>query len=811
MGSLAELAPKKSEPSRPTVALASAPEGLTSEQAAARLREVGPNAVAESAPRAVRTLLRKFWGLIPWMLESAIVLDLILGRWVEAAVITLLLVVNSLVGFMQERRAAMALALLRGRLTIDARVRRDGRWGILSAAQIVPGDVVRLRAGDIVPADMRLAEGRVLLDQSVLTGESLPVDHEAGSTAYSGSLVRRGEATGEVTATGVRTYFGKTTELTRVAEAPPRLERVIVEIAKYIAAFDVILALAVFAVAWLRSGSVFDVLPFVLMLLVASIPHVLPTMFIMTAALGSRALADRGILVTRLAAIEDAASMDVLLLDKTGTLTENHLAVRELAPRTPATSDDLLRLAVLACEEATQDPLDLAILEAARARGLPAALPARVAFVPFDPAIKRSEASVLENGVVVRIVKGEPATVAKLAGDSTPELAAEVARLSADGSRVLVVAKGSDVSLRVVGLVALGDPIRSDSAALIGALKARGVRVLLVTGDGEATARAVAARAGIEGTVAPMGTIHEGFDAASVMPFSIFAGVFPEDKFLLVQALQKAGHVVGMTGDGVNDAPALRQADVGIAVANATDVAKAAASLILTTPGLAGIEAAVDGSRRIYQRMKTFVLTMNTRKIGIPLFLALGVLAVGTFVLSPLLIVLLMLVMDVATMSVSMDQASPSELPDRWDIRPLMWTALGFATLLLALSALVFWLGTIFWGMGVGETQTLLFAWLLFAGSQAVLYVTRTRGFFWTKPHPGRSLHIATLVVILLVSFMAARGWLTAAIPLARVGAMLLLAMVYLVLADLLKVALGWVASRRGDRLPLRRQRLAAP
>lgn len=768
------------------------PRGLTSREAAGRLQQYGSNTVAEVRRGTAAMLASKFWGLIPWMLEVAIVLDLALGRYAETAVIAALLVFNALMGFNQERRATAALALLRQRLTVNARVYRDSSWQTLSASELVPGDLVRLRVGDIVPADIRLTEGNILADQAVLTGESLPVELDSLKTAYSGSFVRRGEATGEVTATGTRTYFGKTSEFIRIAEAPPRLERLIVAIAKYLAAVDVLLAAVVLVTAALMGSSLVDVVPFVFMLLVISIPHILPTMFIVSAALGSRALAEKGVLVTRLSAIEDAASMDVLCLDKTGTLTENRLSVRETVPLVDGrTSDDVLRLAALASDAATQDPIDLAILQAAGERGVLGNLPVRVSFTPFDPSTKRSEVAVRKNDQTIRVVKGEPATVAGLAGASWVGLAPHVARLSAEGSRVLAVATGMDSDLHLMGLIALADPVRSDSAALVEQLRDRGVRVLLVTGDGEATARAVAAKVGMPEDVAPAGIVKEDLDPDAALRFSIFARVLPEDKFHLVQALQRAGHVVGMTGDGVNDAPALKQADVGIAVANATDVARAAASLVLTRPGLGEVVTAIDGSRRIYQRMKTFVLTMNARKIGIPLFLSLGVVLFGAFVVNPLLMILLMLIADIATMSVSMDEATPSRLPDRWDVRPLMMAALGIATVLLLMSGVVFWGGTHVLHLDMTETQTLVFVWLVFAGSQAVLYLTRVRGFFWTKPYPGRALNMVTLIVIGVTAIMATQGWLMAPIPVSLVGAMLLLAIVFLVAADLLKVMQG--------------------
>jgi H+-transporting ATPase len=784
------MVPSKAAPASVILKLSVASEGLTSREAADRLEKYGLNAIPEAHPQIMLILLGKFWGLVPWMLELAVILDLVLARWVEAAVIGALLVVNALMGFAQEKRAKGALALLRQRLTINARVRRDDRWQVLPAEEIVPDDVVHLRVGDIVPADIRVTEGDASVDQSQLTGESLPVEHRAGSTVYAGSLVRRGEATGVVSATGTRTYFGKTAELVRTAEAPARAETLIVGIAKYLAALDILLAVAVVAAVVIRGTPLIDSLPFVLMLLVASIPHALPTMFTMSAALGASALAEKGILVTRLAAIQDAAAMDVLCLDKTGTLTQNQLAVAKIIPFAGTTSDEVLRMAALASDEATQDPIDLAFIQAANARELLANSPARLSFEPFDPSTKRSEVMVRDNDQIMRVVKGEPSTVAELSHAAWETIKADVAQLSAEGARVLAVAAGTGLDLRFAGLIALSDPPREDSAALISDLASRGVRVLLVTGDGEATARAVAAKVGIPGEVAPPGTIGDNLNSEAIARFGIFPRVFPQDKFLLVQALQNAGYVVGMTGDGVNDAPALRQADVGIAVASATDVAKAAASLVLTRPGLSEIVAAVDGSREIYQRMRTFISTMSTFKMANPAFFALGVLWFGAFVVSPLLMVLLMFATDVAVMSVSMDQVIASRTPDRWTLRPLMLTSFGVAVLLLLVSSAVFWLATNVLRLGVAETQTLVFVWLVFGGSQAMLYLTRARGFFWQKPYPGKSLRMATIFDVALVTLMATFGWLMAPISPSLIGGVLLLAIVFLIVADLLKVTL---------------------
>jgi H+-transporting ATPase len=525
-------------------------------------------------------------------------------------------------------RGKKAVALLRSQLSAVARVRRDGQWQLVPTTEVVADDVVHVRAGDLVPADVRLSDGMVSLDQSQLTGESLPVESGPGEEAFAGSRVVRGEASGLVTATATRTRFGKTAQLVQLARAPQRMERFIVGTAKYLFALDALLIAVVVAAAVIRGTSSTSTLLFALMLLVAAVPVALPAMFTMSASIGASMLAKNGVLATRLSAVEDAATMDVLCVDKTGTVTENQLTVEQVAPLDAASPDEVLRLAALASDEATQDPIDLALLEEARAREtLAGALPGRVSFVPFDPATKRSEAEVRDGATVTRVVKGAPRTLAELAHVPWSDLEAEVARLSEGGARVLAVASGTGGGLRLAGLVGLADPPRVDSAALIANLTHQGVRVVLVTGDGEATARAVAAKVGIPLEVAPPGTLEaDAPDVEALERFSVFAGVLPEHKFRLVEALQNAGHVVGMTGDGVNDAPALSQSNVGIAVANATDVAKASASLVLTKPGLGEILTAIKGSRTVYQRLQSMLLAMVSRKASIPPFLVLPLL-----------------------------------------------------------------------------------------------------------------------------------------------------------------------------------------
>jgi H+-transporting ATPase len=467
--------------------------------------------------------------------------------------------------------------------------------------------------------------------------------------------------------------------------------------------------------------------------------------------------------------------MDVLCVDKTGTITVNRMSVDRVHPLSSSTPDDILRLAALASDEASQDPIDMAILDEARARGLldGGQSVERLRFEPFDPETKRSEVEVRSENEVIHILKGAPRTLAELAHTQWSETEGEVAHLSEGGARVIGIASGINGELHLVGLVAFADPPRPDSAQLIRDLSQHGVRVVMVTGDGEATARAVAAKVGIEGEVAPAGTITENFDHRDAGRFAIFAGILPEHKFRLVKALQEGGHIVGMTGDGVNDAPALGQADVGIAVAAASDVAKASASLVLTLEGLGGILTAIRQSRTIFQRVQTWTLAMITRKAAIPPFLALALLIWGEFAVTPLLMVLFMLLGDVATFALSMDRVVPSPEPDRWVVRSLVVLGGGFAALLFIASGAVFWVARFGFDLTLDQTQTVMFLWLVFAGGQTALYLTRARGVFWGRPHPGSWLLWASLLDVALATLMASLGWLMGSISLVWVASLL--------------------------------------
>ncbi len=758
--------------------------GLTTEAAQRLLRKYGSNSTPVEHPSLVQGLIRKLWAPVPWMLEASVVLELWLGKAAEAATVAGLLAFNVIVSEVQEGRAHAALDLLRSRLTVLARVRRDGRWQEIRSAEVVPGDVIHLRVGDVVPADARLAEGDLLADQSALTGESLPVELRPGETALAGTVIDRGEATCLVLATGTRTRYGRTAELVRTARTASHLEGVITRIVRALVALDMILAAAVVGYDLASGGAQPELLSFAVVLLLASVPVALPATFALASALGSVELARRGVLTARLSAIEEAASMDVLCIDKTGTITANQLTVTALRSYPPYGDADLLQLASLASDEATQDPIDLAILRRAAQSATPAPGDKRTRFVPFDPASKRSEVDALVGGRTLHVTKGAPQVLADFYPAGIPaSFDRDVEGMASQGLRVLAVASGSAESSEVVGLVGLEDPPRPDSQALLGSIAGLGIRVVMITGDSLATARAVAAQVGLVGAVCSTEQLDQ---PGATSECGVFGGMFPDDKLRLVKALQAEGHVLAMTGDGVNDAPALKQAEVGVAVANATDVAKAAASLVLTGPGLGDLLAAVQVSRRIYQRMLTYALNASVRKLEIPVFLSVVLLASGRFALSPLLMVLLLVANDFSAMAIATDRVSFSRRPNRWSVRQLLLGAGAVAFPFLLLTLALYWIGLDRLGLDQSRLQSLTFVTLVLS-SQAAIYLVREPNRLWTS-RPGRMLVAVSAIDILAVELLAANGWLVAPLGPVLPAVLLLVIAGAAVLIDWLKV-----------------------
>lgn len=736
------------------------------------------------------------------MLEAVIVLQVVLGEYVQAAVIGVLVVFNALLGFLQEARAQATLDALKSRLAPMATVHRDGAWRTIPAADLVPGDVVKLSLGGIVGADVRLIEGEVLLDHSMLTGESLPIEGGPGRETWAGAMVRSGEAVAEVVATGPRTKFGRTAELVRIASARSTQQQAVLRVVRNLAIFNTIVVVAQVAYALALRMSIEEIIPLALTAILAAIPVALPATFTLAAALGARALARRGVLPTRLSAVDEAATMDVLCVDKTGTLTKNELAVTAVRAMPGFDERRVLALAALASSDGGQDLVDAAIRAAASALPPLADLPRVTRFVPFDPARKLGEALALDHdGAPIRIVKGAFATIEGLARTSD-EARAIADALLGEGFRVLAVAargvdpdgppglarKAEPVSpadaLSVIGFVALSDPPRADSAALIRELRTMGVHTVMVTGDAPVTAAVVARAVGLDGRVCPPGP-----PPASVDPqdYAVFAGVFPEDKFHIVRAFQKGGHTVGMCGDGANDAPALRQAQMGIAVSTATDIAKSAAGIVLTEPGLGGIVAAVTEGRIGFQRILTYTLRSMTRKIDQMLFLTTGLMMTGHAILTPLLMVILMTTGDFLSMSATTDNVRPSAKPNAWRIDNLTIAgiALGASNLVFCSSVLA--VGVFELRLAMPALQTLAAVTLVFSG-QAVFYVARERRRLWAS-RPGTWLVVSSVVDVAIISALAIRGVLMEPLPVAVVAAVLAASVALAFVLDNVKLA----------------------
>lgn len=761
-------------------------DGLTSADAAARLKQYGPNAIPETKPHPVLNFLKHFWGPIPWLLEVIILLQLFLGKIAEAIIIAVLVLFNSIVSSIQEKRSADALSMLRQNLQVTARVRRDGQWTVLPAEQLVPDDLIHIRMGDLLPADVKLVDGDLLIDQSALTGESMPVQVSVGATAYAGAVVKHGEANAVVTATGVHTRFGRTAELVRKAHVQSNLEQVVFAVTRTLIIFSVFLAAAILAYALWRQTPLVDALPFALILLVAAVPVALPATFTIATALGSQELSRQGVLVTNLTAIEEAAGMDVLCTDKTGTITENRLSVVDLHPYGSLSPEELLKFAAMASDPATEDPIDAAILQRAQAQEASPDFTKRTQFLPFDPETKRSEAYYQLEAGTLHVVKGAPHAVAAICQNPPSSLEAEFDRLAAQGYRVLGVAHGDGQNLQMSGLLSLQDPPRQDSGALIKQLQDWGVRVIMITGDGLPTAQAVARQVGLGDRACTPQTLATAAKAWSEC--DVFAEVLPEHKFDIVQTIQKQGHIVGMTGDGVNDAPALHQAQVGIAVANATDVAKAAASLILTTPGLANIRSAVEVSRQIYQRMLTYTLNKIVKTILLGLFLSLGLFLTGNMVITPLLVVLLMFANDFATIAITTDRVRASDRPNRWRVAAMAAPALALALPLLLLLMAFYAVEQHLLRLSLAQQQTVSFLALVFIG-QGIIYLLREQQHFW-RSRPSPTMITVSVLVVLASIALATFGLFMAPIPFWVALALLLSIAATLIALDFLKVRL---------------------
>lgn len=742
--------------------------GLKTVDAEARLRQYGYNEIPEKKTSSIVRFAKKFWGLTAWMLEVIIVVSWILHRYPDVYIVTGLLVFNSILGFEEEQRASNAVDALKQKLQVNARILREGTWKNLPARELVPGDIIRTRSGDFVPADVKIIDGALEVDQSALTGESLLVEKSSDMTLYSGSVVKSGESNGVIVSTGGNTFFGRTAQLVQLARPKLHLEEVISSVVRWLLVIVIAMIALALVFSVVEAKDLEALLPIILVLLLSAIPVALPAMFTVSTALGSMELAKKGVLVTRLSASEDAATLNVLCADKTGTITMNRLSITNVIPLNGFAEQQIIIYGALASQEANQDPIDLAFINMAKQRNLLDLSFKQLSFIPFDPRTRRTEASLQKNGQKLRVMKGAVNVIAEACGlekDVTDRLERQTNEFAAKGYRTLAVAKSDDEKeLELVGLVSLQDVPRSDSKQLIEELRGLGISVKMLTGDALPIAKEIAASVGLGENVIRAADLKEfikenPIEATEVADRSDgFAEVYPEDKYTVVKSLQATKHVVGMTGDGVNDAPALRQAEVGIAVSNATDVAKGAASVVLTNEGLTGIVGLIENGRIIYERITAWVLSKIVRTLQIATFVVLSFLLTGNYVVSAFAIILYFFMTDFVKIALSTDNLKWSKKPDVWNITGLVKASTILSMLVIVESFALLYVGLNFFHLAIAEEALYTFTFeILFYSAMFLIFNVRERGHFWNS-RPSKTLLTAIILSMIAATTVTATG-----------------------------------------------------
>jgi H+-transporting ATPase len=739
--------------------------GLTQDEVARRLERYGPNAIEERRIGPLKRFLSFFWGPIPWMIEIAAILSAAVRHWEDFVIISLMLLINAGVGFWEEFKADNAIEALKQNLALRSRVLRDGQWREVEAKTLVPGDIVLIRLGNIVPADLKLLEGAyVSVDQSALTGESLPVDKKVGGLAYSGSIVRMGEMKGIVVATGMNTFFGRTARLVETAQTESHFQKAVLKIGNFLILITLGLVALILLVALFRGDPLVETLLFALILTVAAIPVALPAVLSVTMAVGASVLAKMRAIVSRLVSIEEMAGMDILCSDKTGTLTKNQLALGTPVVFKAGNQQDLILSAALASRTEGGDTIDTAVLAALRE---PVQLKTYqiTRFAPFDPVSKRTEAEVKHETVAFRVSKGAPQVILDLSRPDPSTRAKaedEVEKLAAKGYRTLGVARtDAQGKWEFLGLLPMSDPPRDDSASTIATTRRMGLQVRMVTGDNIAIAREISRELQLGPEIAVATELFadgRADDSGRIEAADGFAQVFPEHKFKIVKALQDRGHIVGMTGDGVNDAPALKQSDVGIAVSGATDAARAAADLVLTAPGLSVITTAIEEARKIFERMNSYAIYRIAETIRVLLFMTLSIVVFNFYPVTAVMIVLIAILNDFPIMMIAYDNAPVAARPVRWDMHRVLTISSVLGGLGMIASFGLFWLAEKQLHLPRHTIQTVIFLKLLVAG-HLTIYITRNLGALWARPWPNWRLVVTTEATQIVGTLAAVYGW----------------------------------------------------
>ena len=791
-------------------------QGLTAAEAQKRLGEYGRNALESKKVPTWRKVLSGFWGPIPWMIEVAAILSVCVGHWLDFAVITFLLVFNAAIDYWNDHKATNALDALKNQLAPRARVKRDNSWSEIDASDLVPGDIIRVRLGDVIPADARLVEGDFIsCDQAALTGESLPVAKKVDDNVYSGSAVKQGEMVAVVTATGSNTFFGRTAKLVGSAGNVSHFQKAVMRIGNFLIVLAVGLAILLSVVQIYRGEKFLSLLEFVLILVIASIPVAMPAVLSITMALGAIALAKEKAIVSKLQAIEEMAGVDILCSDKTGTLTKNQLTLGDPIVFAASDGQECILGGALASKEEDHDAIDLAVIGALDDHARLDAFE-QINFVPFDPVGKRTESTVRKtDGSQSRYTKGAPQIImdmAKLEEGKRNEAEKSINSLAKKGYRTLGVARSDDdgANWTFLGILPMFDPPRDDSAEVIEAAKGYGIKVKMVTGDNRAIGAETSAQLGLGiNLLAADEVFDDEFDpnhlkeglAKRIENADGFAQVFPEHKYAIVKSLQGSGHYVGMTGDGVNDAPALKQADIGLAVQGATDAARAAADVILTAPGLSAVVKAIQNSRQIFERMLSYTTYRIAMTINIMFFVVAATLFYQFEPLTAIAIILLALLDDIPIMAIAYDNTLINPKPAKFNMTELLITSsvLGFLGVCLTFVMLAFgwaimhdptWQAWFKGATGITMTtqhiQSMMFLQLVTSG-HLLLFCTRTKSWFFSRPWPSWQLFSAIMGTQVLAIVMCGLGWLVPSIPWTLVAWVCVYCVATMFLIDLLK------------------------
>jgi len=767
-------------------------DGLSTNEADNRVKKFGYNEIVEIKKNSFLEFFKRYWGPMPWLLEFAIVLTVILKHYTESGIIFTLLTINAIIGYLQSQNSQKAVEMLKKKLEIKAKVLRDGKWILKEAKDIVPGDIITIKLGDLVPADVNIVSGEVSVDESALTGESLPKNLHQSDTIYSSSIVKRGEAKCVVVNTGANTYFGKTVELVKIAKPKSRQEELMISIVRYMMYLGIGASVIVSIYSVYLHKDILFILSFIVVFLIGAIPVALPAVLTIVQAVGALELSKKGVLVTKLDSIEDAASIDIFCFDKTGTITQNKLSVVDSIAFGKYNKEDVIKMAALASKEEGMDAIDLAIINYSKSIKINLDGYEQTFYTPFNPENKKTEAVVKSNGISFKIIKGAAQTIIGLCREidkvTLDKVNKAIDGFSQKGSRTIAVAISEGDNIKLAGLMAIADPPRADSKSMITEIKNLGIKTIMLTGDSKAIAQEIAEQVGIGNKIMRAGDLkglsHDK-QLSLIKESDGFAEVYPEDKYKIVKLLQDSGHMVGMTGDGVNDSPALKQAELGTAVSEATDVAKASASIVLTKPGLSEIIDAVKISRKTYQRMLTWVINKITKVIEVVILFTVGFFWLHDLVISLLGMSLLVFANDFVTMTIATDNVTSTDTPNIWDIKNIILSSLILGVFFAIEDLFIIFIGLKYFHLGFDKLRTLVMLSLVF-NTQFRILIVRERQHFWSSI-PNKNLLIVNIITIIGFVLLGIFGVFIPKLMMNQVFVILGIAAIFMLCIDFIK------------------------